>query len=266
MDTLKDFGIEEYAKRTHRLHPMLEVFIRNLFANLDLGSDTLIIHPCVELGVLQYQGKLAVLMDHPTFKQKNLGIERRRPTEFLELKEEEAFELISKIPQNLRLKIHFNLEQFIQALKIIKIYVLPWKCLPSGRATNAKFTVNGRPIAIKGITPTPCFMFLNFMIWGRGNLNAEGMHCGNCFDLSTKEGMSLFLHEVFHIYQFYRNPFQMLKWYFQAIRDSLRYAGILFSHKHIPFEIEAIVFEHELNRRFSDEKTRNTLKIFEKYR
>jgi hypothetical protein len=267
-------GIENYAKKNHRIHPILEIFIRSIFSKGNLVSESadpqFYVSPEVELSILEYRGLLSLdfLESGQQRLQKSAG-EDRRPKKIrkdISLPEDAIKHILAKIPAELRINVKFDLEAFIKSLKTVRIFIVPIKCLPSGRATSAKFSVNGNPVSIRGITPTPCFMFLNYMIWGTGNLNAEGEHCGNCFDLATPEGMSLFLHELYHIYQFYRNPFGLLKGYFHAIRDSLRFAGILFSHRHIGFELEAITFEHEIYRRLSQEPLRSKLKIFQRYR
>jgi len=180
--------------------------------------------------------------------------------------EEQAQSIIDKIPEQLRVDVEFELDPFISALNRTKIYVLPMKCLPSGRVTDAKFIIKGKPMSFGLITPTPCFMFLNYMIWDTGNLNAEGMHCGNNFDLSTPEGMALFLHEIYHIYQYCRNPLGMIRSYRKALTDSIQHAGVLFSHRHIYFELEAIAFHKEICTKLSQEPWKSKLKIFESYR
>ena len=259
-------GIEEYAKQTHRLHPVLEQFIRDLFSNFEMNQNKkqIVITPNVELSILEYRGIISLNFldpknNHEDRKPKKIGKE-------IPLPEEKIIRVLEKIPHNIRIQVPFDIEGFISSLQKVRIFILPWKCLPSGRATSAKFSVNGKPFSFRWITPTPCFMFLNYMIWGSGNLNAKGKHCGNCFDLATPEGMALFLHELYHIYQFYRNPFELFKSYFQAVKDSLRNAGILFSHRHIRFELESITFEYELYHILCNKPWQSKLKRFESYR
>ena len=105
-------------------------------------------------------------------------------------------------------------------------------------------------------------MLFNWMIWASGILNKPGQHAGNCFDLSTGEGMALFLHEIYHIFQFYCNPIRMLWNYIRSLRDSLVYAKILFAHPYIPFEIEAIAFEDEINHWLQQSELKNSLQKF----
>ncbi len=272
--TIFSYGIENYAKETHRIHPILENFIRSLFSNGDLVSESTVhqldISPDVVLSILEYRGLISLdFLDSDRVSKQKSAADDRRPKKIrneISLRKEAMERLITKLPEALRINVKFDLEGFIKSLRNVRIFILPVRCLPSGRATTAKFSVNGKPVSIRGITPTPCFMFLNYMIWGTGNLNAEGKHCGNCFDLATPEGMALFLHELYHIYQFYRNPLDLIKGYFQAIRDSLRFAGILFSHRHIGFELEAITFEHEIYRRLCKEPWRSKLALFRHYR
>lgn len=264
--SLLNCGIEEFAKRSHLLHPILEHFIRKLFSDneTDKVERQLKVSPEVELSILEYRGLISL-----DFLENNSNQEDRRPKKIrknLHLSQKKIHRILEKIPKNIRIVVPFDLERFISSLHKVRIFILPMKCLPSGRATSAKFVVNGKPLSFRWITPTPCFMFLNYMIWGSGNLNAKGKHCGNCFDLATPEGMSLFLHELYHIYQFYRSPFELFKGYFQAIKDSLRYASILFSHRHIRFELEAITFEHEISRILCSEPWCSKLKVFDFYR
>ena len=265
-NSLLKYGIEQYAKLTHRLHPVLEHFIRELFHDFKINQNLkrIDISPQTELSILEYRGLVSLdFLD-------NYSVQKdRRPNKIREeipLSIEKMHRILEKIPNSLRIMVPFQLSQFISSIQKVVIFIVSMKCLPSGRSTSAKFVVNGKPISFRWITPTPCFMFLNYMIWGTGNINAKGKNCGNCFDLATPEGMSLFLHEVYHIYQFYRNPFGLLKGYFRAVRDSLKQAGILFSHQHIRFELEAITFEHEIYRILCNEPWRSKLKIFESYR
>ncbi|MHA1338480.1 MAG: hypothetical protein ACTSRZ_00825 [Promethearchaeota archaeon] len=112
------------------------------------------------------------------------------------------------------------------------------------------------------ISRTPAFVLFNRVFWGKNVLNTKGIHAGNNFDLSTPKGMALFLHEQFHVYQFYRNP---IKFIFQLLISpflSLLKCGILFAHEVIPLEIEAIKFQKKIERKLSKPKYKNQLKIF----
>ncbi|MBD3351240.1 MAG: hypothetical protein GF364_07115 [Candidatus Lokiarchaeota archaeon] len=116
------------------------------------------------------------------------------------------------------------------------------------------------------LSKTPAFMLFNRMYWGKGVLNAPGLHAGNSFDLATPNGMALFLHEEYHIYQWFRNPLKMIYQYIKAPFESLLRCGILFAHEVIPFEIEAIKFEHQMKKTLNQPEYSEKLKIFEKMR
>lgn len=109
---------------------------------------------------------------------------------------------------------------------------------------------------------TPAFMLLNRMYWGSGVLNKSGIHAGNNFDLSTPEGMSIFLHETFHVYQFYRNPLKLFFQYLKAPLISVIKCGILWAHEVIDFEIEAIQFQKKMEKILKKEKYKRQLAEF----
>jgi hypothetical protein len=222
---------------------------------MDKNTSYLPLSPSTEVQILIYRGDI---------RYKYLDPKKRRPMELPQIDNAKAQAILDKIPSNRRISVKFNLEDFLQTFQLTKLWITPWTNLPSGRASKYPFTIRGRPI--NGITATPCFMFLNIMIWAKGIFNKPGYHCGNCFDFATPEGMALFLHEMYHIYQFFRNPLKMLKNYIQAVHDSIVYAHILFSHRHIPFEIEAIAFENELFSKLKRVIWIKRLQFFARYR
>lgn len=115
---------------------------------------------------------------------------------------------------------------------------------------------------IQSKSRTPAFILLNRMYWGKGVLNKSGMHAGNNFDLSMSEGMSIFLHEAFHVYQFYKNPVKLFFQYLRAPIISVIKCGILWAHEVIDFEIEAIRFQKKMEKILKKEKYKNQLAEF----
>ncbi len=105
-----------------------------------------------------------------------------------------------------------------------------------------------------GVTPqrqtanTPCFMLANHPIWASGVLNKPGRHVGNTFDLVTHEGFVFFMHEAFHVMQWYRSPLRLLVEYVRAVVKSLALSSghIPWAHELINFEVEAMVFHNKL--------------------
>jgi hypothetical protein len=95
---------------------------------------------------------------------------------------------------------------------------------------------------------TPCFMLADRPIWARGVLNKEGRHVGNTFDLTTFEGFVFFMHEAFHVMQWYRSPLRLLFEYVKAVVKSLALSSghIPWAHELIEFEVEAMVFHNKL--------------------
>ena len=135
---LSKMGIEEYAKRYHRMHPILELFIRDFFSNYLTSFQSepkinsrrrpcLRISPKIELGILLYRKILKTRMDL---------------SDSSKFSEEQAQSIIDKIPEQLRVDVEFELDPFISALNRTKIYVLPMKCLPSGRVTITLLRAN----------------------------------------------------------------------------------------------------------------------------
>jgi hypothetical protein len=248
-------SIEQYAIRYHRIHPRLLEWIQQSFNKLSLSQPPIIRHQKL---ILSPESEVRVLIYRGDINSKWTRIENRRFSDLPQINHSDAIKLLNHIPNNHRIKVKFDLNKFLNAVERTNLWIAPLKFLPSGRATKEKNTI--------GISQTPCFMFLNSMIWARNVLNQIGMHAGNCFDLSTVEGMALLLHELYHIYQFYRNPLQMLWNYIRAVRDSLVYGKIFFAHPYIPFEIEAIAFEEEIQRVLSEKELERSLKIFQDFR
>ncbi|MHA1819704.1 MAG: hypothetical protein ACTSU2_06520 [Promethearchaeota archaeon] len=152
-----------------------------------------------------------------------------------------------------------------------KPIILTKESMPSGRRNRTSATSNKRntTVATKPKNPqlnsrTPAFVFANRMYWGRGVLNEPGFHVGNSFDLSRPDGMALFLHELFHVKQFYDSPILMFFKYIHAILVSLIRGGILWDHQFIPFERKAIKFEHHVRELLKSPKYMEYLEKFKK--
>lgn len=97
---------------------------------------------------------------------------------------------------------------------------------------------------------TPCFMLADHPIWARDVLNKAGRHVGNTFDMATFEGFVFFMHEAFHVMQWYRSPLRLLFEYVRAIVKSIALSKghIPWAHELIKFEVEAMVFHNKLWR------------------
>jgi hypothetical protein len=95
---------------------------------------------------------------------------------------------------------------------------------------------------------TPCFMLADHPIWARGVLNKAGRHVGNTFDLTTFEGFVFFMHEAFHVMQWYRSPLALLFQYVKAVVKSLALSDghITWAHELIDFEVEAMIFHNKI--------------------
>lgn len=239
--------MESYAKHTHQLRPEFYRWVASFFRKY-LADFPTITQPSqpVRYFPLSESTQIRILLYRGDLHRSRMNIAQRRPEDLPQIPPALAHKILQRIPETRQIRIKFELNLFLQAIRWMKIFITPWSRLPSGRASKEKIVIGDK--SVKYITTTPCFMFLNYSIWAKGVLNYPGMHCGNCFDLATPKGMALFLHEIYHIYQFLRNPGKMLWSYVRAIRDSLVHAKILFSHRHIPFEIEAIAFEDELQQ------------------
>jgi hypothetical protein len=247
---VSNLSIEEYAKKTHRIHPILSLWIKNFFCS----NSSFKLSARTEAQILLYTRKW-VWKKKCSIKQAMQKV-YHYPEDFWQKK------LVQLNPKD-RMHIDFRLPLFLDALRLAWVWITPWSSLPSGRASRPD---NTKKIGNFSFSLTPCFMFLNWQIWGKGILNFPGNHAGNCFDLATDAGLALYLHEIYHIYQFLRNPLKLMWGYIRAVHDSMVYAKILFSHPHISFELEAIAFEMELISQFSNKKCSNLLAIFEEFR
>jgi len=159
---------------------------------------------------------------------------------------------------------HPVLREFLQeffndkVLNGTRIQILKNKDIVSGRAKNrAKLDPND-----KSPSKTPAFVLLNRMYFGNGVLNKPGFHTGNTFDLSTPEGMATFMHEVFHVHQWYRDRVLMLLKYIKAVFLSLIKSKILWDHHVIDFEVEAIEYEKEMREKLAEKKYLKKLSVF----
>jgi hypothetical protein len=136
--------------------------------------------------------------------------------------------------------------------KILKI-----KSIPSGRR---------KKIDNQTIRTTPAFVLINHIYWADGVLNKEGIHSGNNFDLSDPEGMALFLHEAYHVYQWYTHPVRMLLAYIASPFVSFLWSGKLYDHRYIAFEREAIEFQWKIYKIIKKKEYKQKLEEFKKYR
>ncbi|MBN2151279.1 MAG: hypothetical protein JW839_07540 [Candidatus Lokiarchaeota archaeon] len=104
------------------------------------------------------------------------------------------------------------------------------------------------PLSQRQTGSTPCFMLANHPIWASGVLNKPGRHVGNTFDMATFEGFVFFMHEAFHVMQWYRSPLRLLFEYMRAVVKSLALSDghIPWAHELIEFEVEAMVFHNKL--------------------
>jgi hypothetical protein len=114
--------------------------------------------------------------------------------------------------------------------------------------TGALQSKDGDVVTQRQTGDTPCFMLADRPIWARGVLNKEGRHVGNTFDLATFEGFVFFMHEAFHVMQWYRSPLRLLFEYLKAVVKSLALSSghIPWAHELIEFEVEAMVFHNKL--------------------
>ncbi len=113
---------------------------------------------------------------------------------------------------------------------------------------------------------TPAMVLLYRMSWGKGVLNKEGMHAGNSFDLATPKGMALFLHEVWHVHQWFRGRLKLLLSYLRAILESLLRKRIFWAHEFIPFEVEAIKVQKRWEKQLQEEPFSSRLAKFAELR
>jgi hypothetical protein len=270
-------SIELYAKKTHHFSPILVNWLHNFFCKILLNNDSsnrsefIPLSPQTEVKMLIYRGDIGIKSSDNNIKKIS-----RRGKNKISISDSEALRVLSKIPEKRRIRVKLNLKSFLKSVNWAWILITPWKCLPSGRAAPTpdenqdcpQLKNNSKKLKnkVKKTQSTPCFMFLNLQVWGSGILNFPGYHCGNCFDLAIPKGMALILHEIYHIYQFRRNPFKLIWSYVKAIHDSLVIDKIPFAHPRIPFEIEAIAFENEIMRYLQMPKWRKSLEKFKKYR
>src|SRR5271157_5171590 len=251
-------GIEEYAIHTHRLHPVFRDFAARLIEALPVTADGMLeLAPEVELKVLVYRGTVRVPALPPS------ALRLRSP---LGLPAGTCRGILDELPPRERLHVRIDKDAFLAAVAHTRLWITPFTQLPSGRAPSRKELPAWQKRHHVGTTP--CFMLLFFEVWARGVLNQEGYHSHNCFDLAIPSGMALLFHEIYHIYQFYRSlpPFRMLWWYIKAARDSIIKRGIWWSHRDIPFEIEAITFERQVLWFLKDPHWRKVLQLFRMYR
>jgi len=139
------------------------------------------------------------------------------------------------------------------------------KAIP--RVLRIKSIPSGRRKEIEGqtIRTTPAFVIINHIYWADGVLNKPGMHSGNSFDLSDPEGMALFLHEAYHVYQWYTHPFRMFLAYIASPVVSFLRSGKLYDHRYIEFEREAIKFQHKVASIIKKEEYKERLELFNRY-
>nr|MDO8085310.1 hypothetical protein [Candidatus Sigynarchaeum springense] len=114
--------------------------------------------------------------------------------------------------------------------------------------SNAGQSKGGKIARQRQTGDTPCFMLADHPIWARGILNKPGRHLGNTFDLATFEGFVFFMHESFHVMQWYRSPLKLLFEYVKAVVKSIALSAghIPWAHELIEFEVEAMVFHNKL--------------------
>ncbi len=254
-------GIEEYALKTRNLHPVLYTQTERLL-NKCAEENVIKISPENEIKLLLFQGIIQLSGKNKITKERvsNKG----QKSDKFNLFSLKAKQVLKNIPKNKRIEVKFDKELFLKSLRWAWVWITPWKCLPSGRISSEKVSMGKK--ALNKITKTPCFMFLRFQMWGRGILNKPGFHCGNCFDLATSKGFALLLHEIYHIYQFRRNPLKLLWQYIKAIKDSFVLDKVFFSHRRITFEIEAIAFQQHINEALNKGDLDGFCSIFKKYR
>jgi hypothetical protein len=256
--TIYGEGIEDFAIRTHRFHPVLREFASRLVEALPTTpGGSLVLAPEVELKILVYTGAVTVPALPPSARC------LRSP---LGLPASTCQQILDEVPPKDRLRVRIDKDEFLAALARTRLWITPFAQLPSGRAP-AKGELTGFQSRHR-VSTTPCFMVLFLEVWSRGVLNREGYHSHNCFDLAIPKGMALLLHEVYHIYQFYRSlpPFRMLWWYAKAAHDSLLKRGIWWSHRDIPFEVEACAFELQVGSILRDPHWAKVLQMFRMYR
>ena len=151
--------------------------------------------------------------------------------------------------------IEFFSEKVLNGARIV---IMKKKDIISGRAkSRAKMNQNN-----KSPSKTPALVLLNRMYFGNGVLNKPGYHTGNTFDLSTPEGMATFMHEIFHVHQWYRDRVLLLLKYIKAVFLSLIKSKILWDHHVIDFEVEAIEFERKMKEKLSEKEYLKQLSIF----
>jgi hypothetical protein len=244
--------VEEFAVTRHRLHPTVRAAAVQVLQGLEIDDGHIVaLSPEAETLVQAWRGRIRLATGVP-----------RRFCEVVPPPRAACLRLLASLPERDRLRVELDPDAFIAALGRARVFVLPVGELPSGRENPRA----AGDVGAKKTAATPCFMFLHAMIWGWGVLNKPGVHAGNCFDLATPEGFALLLHEVFHIYQFYRSPRRMLWGYIRGVVDSLRLAGIPFAHRHIGFEVEAIAFQAQLERVLARPKMLALLHRFHKLR
>ena len=153
-------------------------------------------------------------------------------------------------------KLRKFLEEFFseRVLDGVQINIMKKENIWSGRAKKEQ--IKNEP------SRTPAFVLLNKMYFGKGVLNKPGLHTGNTFDLSTPEGMATFMHEIFHVHQWYRDGLLMLLKYIRAVFLSLIKSKILWDHQVIDFEVEAIEFEKKMRSKLTDIKYLKKIIVF----
>ncbi len=157
-------------------------------------------------------------------------------------------------------KLRFFLKDFFsqKVLNGARIEILKNKNFISGRAKK-RAEMDSKD---KSPSKTPAFVLLNKIYFGKGVLNFPGYHTGNTFDLSTPEGMATFMHEVFHVHQWYRDKIFLLFKYIKAVFLSLIKSKILWDHNVIDFELEAIKFENKMKNKLIKSSYIKQLTVF----
>lgn len=251
-DNYRNSGrIEAFAKKTHRLTPFLIEWIYQFFKEEFLDAGGVPISPSTRVKIAIYEKKL---------KLKNTGSQQNITLDLLSISPPLANKWKLLIPGDHKRLIPINMVRLLKSMKIVRIFISKKKKLPSIRISKEIYSTNKR------ITTTPCFVCGTYQFWGSGILNQPGFHAGNSFDLSMPNGMAVSIHEIFHVYQFLSNPTKMIWGYLKAMVVSWKNARALYSHRHIPFELEATTLQFELFRILSRPKWKSKLKIFTQLR
>lgn len=94
-----------------------------------------------------------------------------------------------------------------------------------------------------------------------GHLNRKG----SSLDLSTVGGMSIMVHECCHVKQWLEEPrWKWMALYLIGVAKSIWFAGTLYSHRHVHWELEAIAFQKKI--RPSIIERQSELEIFKELR